>query len=69
MNIKQINTLVTFLLLVFIAVGSAYTTSKIDAQPQQNTKPVVAKNDGTNNAETSKSTYKEPKRISKDILK
>ena len=66
---KQINTLAIFLMLIFIAVSSGCRTAKIDAQTPTNPKPVVAKNEGANNSENSKTTYQPPKRISKDILK
>ena len=66
---KQINILAIFLLLSFIAVSSACSTSKIEAQTPTNAKPVAARNSETNTTETTKTTYQAPKRISKDVLK
>ena len=66
---KQINILAIFLVLTFIAVSSACSTSKIEAQTPANAKPVVARNNESKTTETSKTTYQSPKRISKDVLK
>jgi hypothetical protein len=65
MNFKHINTLAIFLLLLSGAVSSACTTGKIEAQTPANTKPAVT----AKTPETAKTTYQQPKRISKDILK
>ena len=66
MNTKRINIFTYLLLLIAVACGSACSLTKIKAQsPNQKSITVNANNTG----DSSETTYKPPKRISKDIIK